>query len=148
MLFRQQLNPTEQKPKGPYSYGIQVGDAAFINGMVGIDLESQALKSTEFKAQLIQTFENIEDVLSVSNLSLENIVSLTIYVKDMSNTKIINQVSALYLSAPYPTRSIIAVRDLGENIEVMVDVVAYDTRKCDAKRKILEDDCGGSGCQD
>lgn len=147
-LEKTRLAPQNVKHKGPFSYGLKIGNAIHINGQMGIDFETRELVSVDVKKQIIQVFENIESILETTGCSLTQIVGLTVYLKDLNYKRILDQMIALYFSSPYPTISVMSVLDLEHGASVMVDCIAYDTRKCDNEKMILEDDCGGSGCQD
>ena len=136
------------KAIGPYSLGLKVGDMVYVSGQLPIDLESEKIEHTEIKKQASIVFENLEKILSDVGLSLTNVVKSTIYLQDLDDFNLVNQVYALYFSPPYPARSTVEVSRLPKDAKIMVECIVYDTSEADYREAILNDDCGGSGCHD
>lgn len=147
-LEKVRLSPQNIRHKGPFSYGMRIGNAIHIHGQMGTDFESKTLVDSDVKKQTIQIFENIECILQSTQCTLNQVVGLTIYLKDLNHRRLVDQMIALYFNSPYPTVSVVAVLDLEHGASVMMDCIAYDTREFDEAQMILEDDCGGSRCQD
>lgn len=148
MLKKDKLKPDNLQTIGPYSMGLKVGDMVFVSGQLPIDLESDQLIDQDIKKQAARVFENLETILSEASLSLQNVVKSTIYLKNLDDFDKVNQVYALYFSPPYPTRSTIEVSRLPKDASIMIECIALDTREHDYREAILNDDCGGKGCQD
>lgn len=148
MLKKSKITPDKMKAIGPYSLGLKVGEMIYISGQLPIDLETQNIIHTDLKKQAIQVFENLEAILQDVDLSLQNVIKSTIFLKNLDDFNIVNQVYALYFSPPYPARSTVEVSRLPKDALIMVECVAYDTRESDYREAILNDDCGGEGCQD
>lgn len=148
MLKKSKIDPDNMKAIGPYSLGLKVGNTVHVSGQLPIDLHSNEIEHDDIKKQAVIVFENLETILSEVGLSLQNVVKTTIFLQDLDDFNVVNQVYALYFSPPYPARSTIEVRRLPKDAFIMVECVAYDTRESDYKEAILNDDCGGEGCQD
>ena len=143
MLRKQKLQPQQTKVVGPYSPGLKIGNLIFVSGQLG------NLKNLEgdIKSQTKQAFENIEVVLKESDLGLSNVVKTTIFLKDLEDYEAVNRLYSIYFSAPYPARSVVEVSNLPNNSLLEVECIAVDTRKCDLQDQVINDDCGGEGCQ-
>lgn len=148
MLKKSKIDPDNLKAIGPYSLGLKVGDMIYISGQLPIDLKSQSIEVHDLKSQAKLVFENLESILSEAGLSLTNVVKSTIFLKDLDDFNVVNRVYSLYFSPPYPARSTVEVSRLPKDALIMVDCIAYDTSEHDYRESILNDDCGGGGCDE
>ena len=105
-LEKKRLSPQNIRHKGPFSYGMRVGDAIHIHGQMGTDFETKTLVDNDVKKQTIQIFENIETILQATKCTLNQVVGLTVYLKDLNNRRLVDQMIALYFNSPYPTVSV------------------------------------------
>ena len=107
---------------GPFSAGVKANGFLFLSGQVGID-EAGKL-ADDFDLEVRQIFKNIDAVLSEQELTLDNIVSVTIYLKDMQNFKRLNDIYKTYFNGYYPSRTCIAVLELPLKANVEMTVTA------------------------
>jgi 2-iminobutanoate/2-iminopropanoate deaminase len=108
---------------GPFSTAVKANGFLFLSGQVGIDQDGNL--ANDFDLEVRQIFKNIEAVLSEQKLTFDNIVSVTIYLKDMQNFKRLNDIYKTYFNGYYPTRTCIAVLELPlkANVELTVTVL-------------------------
>ena len=92
---------------GPFSTGVKVNGFLFLSGQVGIDQDGNL--ADDFDLEVKQILKNIDAVLSEQKLTFDNIVSVTIYLKDMQNFKRLNDIYKTYFNGYYPSRTCIAV---------------------------------------
>ncbi|AMC93466.1 hypothetical protein AOC36_05575 [Erysipelothrix larvae] len=128
---------------GPYSPGLQVGPLVFVSGQLPVDPKTNKLVEGDIRKQAAQVFENMEDVLKASNMSLRQVVKTTVLLQDMNDFSQVNQVYAIYFSPPYPARVCYEVSALPMGASIEVECIAYDTTDQDLQLDIDEDDCGG-----
>ena len=107
---------------GPFSAGIKANGFLFLSGQVGIDQSGKL--ADDFDLEVKQIFKNIDAVLSEQQLTLNNIVSVTIYLKDMQNFKRLNETYKTYFNGYYPSRTCIAVLELPLKANVEMTVTA------------------------
>jgi 2-iminobutanoate/2-iminopropanoate deaminase len=107
---------------GPFSTGVKANGFLFLSGQVGIDKEGNL--ADDFDLEVKQIFKNIEAVLSEQNLTIHNIVSVTVYLKDMQNFKRLNDIYKTYFDGYYPTRTCIAVLELPLKANVELTITA------------------------
>ena len=107
---------------GPFSAGVKANGFLFLSGQVGID-EAGKL-ADDFDLEVRQIFKNIDAVLSEQELTLDNIVSVTIYLKDMQNFKRLNDIYKTYFNDYYPSRTCIAVLELPLKANVEMTITA------------------------
>ncbi len=108
-------------PIGSYSQAIRVNDTVYISGQVPINPETNQMIEGTFKQQLYMMFDNLKAVCEAAGGSMNQIVRLNLYLTDLSEFAIVNNVMAEYFSEPYPARSTIGVASLPKNAPVEVD---------------------------
>ena len=107
---------------GPFSTGVKANGFLFLSGQVGIDQDGNL--ANDFDLEVRQIFKNIEAVLSEQKLTFDNIVSVTVYLKDMQNFKRLNDIYKTYFNGYYPTRTCIAVLELPLKANVELTITA------------------------
>ena len=107
---------------GPFSTGVKANGFLFLSGQVGIDQGGKLADNFDLEVKLI--FENIDAVLSEQKLTFNNIVSVTIYLKDMLNFKPLNDIYKTYFQGYYPSRTCIAVLELPLKANVEMTITA------------------------
>ena len=107
---------------GPFSAGVKANGFLFLSGQVGIDQSGKL--ANDFDLEVRQIFKNIDAVLSEQKLTFDDIVSVTIYLRDMQNFKWLNDIYKTYFNGYYPTRTCIAVLELPLKANVEMTITA------------------------
>ena len=110
---------------GPYNQAVRVGNLLFVSGQLGIDPATGVFVFGGVKEQTEQVFKNIKAILKEAGTSLENVVKTTVFLSDMDDFSIMNEVYGNEFSAPYPSRSTVAVKTLPKNGLVEIEVIVY-----------------------
>lgn len=105
----------------PYSNHLKTSDLIFLSGQIG---KESSVDIKIFKDEVEATLQNITHVLKDAGSSLDKIISVTVYLKDMNRFSEFNEVYLNYFNAPYPTRTCIGVNDLVLNANIEITVVA------------------------
>lgn len=108
---------------GPYSQAIKAGSLVFLSGQIPLDPKSMEIVSDDIATQTHQVFKNLIAVAEAAGGSLSNAVKLTIYLTDLSDFAVVNEIMAGYFSEPYPARATIQVSALPKGSAVEVDAV-------------------------
>ncbi len=108
---------------GPYSQAVKAGNTVYISGQIPLDPKTMDLVEGGFRAQAEQVFNNLSAVAAAAGGSLADAVRLTIYMPDLSNFGVVNEVMSSFFEAPYPARAAIGVAALPKNAMVEVDAV-------------------------
>ena len=116
---------TNKAPKaiGPYSQGVVSNGHIFLSGQIPLDKNGE-LFDGDIQQQVALIFENIEHLLETQNCNLENIVKLTVFLKDIQDFDDVNSKMIELLEEPYPARSLIQAAALPKNVDVEIEVVA------------------------
>ena len=106
---------------GPYSQGIRAGSTIYLSGQIPLDPSTKELVKGDIRAQTRQVFENLAAVSEAAGGSLANAVRLTIYLTDLANFSVVNEVMAEFCKEPYPARVTIGVAQLPRGAAVEID---------------------------
>lgn len=125
MTITKEIISTEKAPKaiGPYSQGIKLGELVFISGQLPLNPETGEL-AEDVEAQAHQSLKNISEILVAAGTNLSKVVKATIFVKDLNNFKIINEVYASYFTENPPARSTVEVARLPLDADIEIEVIA------------------------
>ena len=116
---------TDKAPKaiGPYSQGVVSNGHVFLSGQIPLDRNGE-LFDGDIQQQVALIFENIEHLLETQNCNLQNIVKLTVFLKDIQDFDDVNNKMIELLEEPYPARSLIQAASLPKNVDVEIEVIA------------------------
>ena len=109
---------------GPYSQAIRAGNLLFLSGQLPLDPESGNIIGDSIEAQTKQAIENIKSILSVTRLSLSNIVKTTVFLKDIKHFPLMNNIYQQYFSEDSPARSCFEVSNLPMNALIEIESIA------------------------
>ncbi len=106
---------------GTYSQAIKVNNTVYLSGQIPLVPETMTMVEGDFAAQAHQVFKNLQAVCRAANGDLKDIVKLNLFLTDLSNFPIVNEVMAQYFEQPYPARAAIGVKELPKNAQVEAD---------------------------
>ena len=117
---------TDKAPQaiGPYSQAIQAGNFLFLSGQIPLDPKTGELVKGDIQQQTRQVLENIKGVLESQGLGMEDIVKVTIFLKDIGNFNQVNEVYATYFPSSPPARSTVEVAKLPRDAEIEIEAIA------------------------
>lgn len=118
---------TDQAPSaiGAYSQAVQAGDTVYLSGAIPLVPETMELVSDDVRTQIVQVFDNLEAVCKASGGSFDKVVKLTVFLTDLGDFPLVNEVMEERFSTPYPARAAIGVASLPKNVAVEVEGVMY-----------------------
>lgn len=108
---------------GTYSQAVKCGSLVFLSGQIPLDPETMELVGDDVRAQIRQAFENLAAVAEASGGSLADAVRVTIYLTDLANFPLVNEIMAQFFEEPYPARAAIGVAQLPRNAAVEIDAI-------------------------
>ena len=117
---------SDKAPKaiGPYSQAIQANGFVFASGQLPIDPATGSFPEGGVKEQTRQSILNAQAILKQAGLDLCDVVKTTVYLADMNDFAVMNEVYAQFFSEPFPARSAIAVKTLPKQALVEVECIA------------------------
>jgi reactive intermediate/imine deaminase len=111
---------------GTYSQAIRVGETVYLSGQIPLDPATGALVGGGFEAEARRVFDNLRAVAAAAGSSLDRSARITVYVTDLANFPIVNNVMTEYFREPYPARVTIGVASLPRGAQVEVDCILVD----------------------
>lgn len=116
---------TDQAPKaiGPYSQAMKVENLLFASGQIPVDPVTGNVVGTTIKEQALQVMKNVEAILRASDMSVDDVVKTTCFLKDMNDFAVFNEIYAQTFTS-CPARSCVAVREIPKQVLCEVEVIA------------------------
>lgn len=115
--------PAAPKAIGTYSQAVRVGQTVYLSGQIPLNPETMELDSGDMRAQVTRVFENLRAVARAAGGDLENVVKLNVFLTDLGNFTLVNEVMARYFAQPYPARAAIGVAALPKGATVEMDAI-------------------------
>jgi 2-iminobutanoate/2-iminopropanoate deaminase len=109
---------------GPYSQAIRHGSMVFLSGQIPLDPATGAIVDGDIRAQTDRVMKNLAAVLAAAGLDFTNVAKTTIYLADLGDFQIVNEVYGGYLREPFPARATVQVAALPRGARVEIDAVA------------------------
>ena len=107
---------------GPYSQAVKAGNQVFLSGQIGLDPSTMEMVDG-VEAQARQVFANLKAVCEAAGGSLGDAVKLTIYLTDLANFGVVNEIMKSCFVEPFPARATVGVRELPRGALVEADLV-------------------------
>jgi reactive intermediate/imine deaminase len=116
---------TSQAPAaiGTYSQAVQVNDHVYISGQLPLNPDTMQMVENDIRAEITQVFDNLSAIITAAGGQFSDIVKLNIFLTDLENFSLLNEVMATYFTAPYPARAAIGVASLPKNARVEMDAI-------------------------
>jgi len=124
--MKREVISTDKAPAavGPYSQAVRTGDFVFAAGQVAIDPAAGKLIEGDVAAQTRQALTNLSAVLGAAGSSLDRVVKMTVFLKDINHFKTMNAVYTEFFPSDPPARSAIEVAALPLGALVEIEAIA------------------------
>jgi reactive intermediate/imine deaminase len=108
---------------GTYSQAVRCGDSVYLSGQIPLVPQTMELVDGGMEAQIRRVFDNLSAVAAAAGGRLADVVKLNIYLVDLGQFALVNQVMAEYFKEPYPARAAVGVAALPRDAQVEMDAV-------------------------
>ncbi|SBS31100.1 Enamine/imine deaminase [Marinomonas aquimarina] len=108
---------------GPYSQAVRAGNTVYLSGQIPLVPATMEVISDDVAEQTTQVFQNLQAVCEAAGGSLKDIVKLNIYMTDLGNFALVNEVMTKFFVEPYPARAALGVRALPKGVAVEIEGV-------------------------
>ena len=108
---------------GPYSQAIEVGGVIYTSGQIALTPAGE-MRERDIEIQTRQVLENLQNVLKEGGGDLQSVVKTTIYLANMDDFTVVNEIYTSYFKGHKPSRSTVAVKTLPKNALIEIDAVA------------------------
>jgi len=112
-------------PIGPYNQAVLCGNMLFISGQIAFDVKTNTLKTANIEEETALVMENLKAILKETQLNFENVVKTTIFIKNMDDFNLINEVYGSYFNTnTAPARETVEVARLPKDVNVEISMIA------------------------
>ena len=118
---------TEAAPQaiGPYSQAVEAGGFVFVSGQIPIDPKTGNVIQGDIKTQTKVVLENIKAILEAAGCGMLRVVKSVVYLKNIGEFALVNEVYAGYFPSEPPARATVEVSRLPKDVLVEMDVIAW-----------------------
>lgn len=117
------FTPNAPEAIGPYSQAILSNETLYCSGQIALDKDGN-LKNSNIEDETVQIFKNINAILNEVNMTFENIVKSTIFLKNMDDFSTVNSIFEKYFKSSLPARETVEVSRLPKNVNIEISVIA------------------------
>lgn len=126
MQNKKEVIATDMAPAaiGPYSQAVRTGNFIFTSGQIPIHPATGQVITGDIREQTRQVLENLSAVLEAAGASLDQVVKTTVFISDMNDFAVINEIYGQYFTGSYPARSCVQVARLPKDVGIEIEAVA------------------------
>ncbi len=110
---------------GPYSQAIRAGDFIFCSGQIAMDPESGQLIAGDVAVQTERVLQNLQAVLAAAGADLSDVVKCTVFLADMDDFAVMNEVYGRFFPENPPARAAVEVSRLPREVGVEIEAIAF-----------------------
>jgi 2-iminobutanoate/2-iminopropanoate deaminase len=116
--------PDAPPPPAPFSHATVVGNLVFTSGMGGLDPRAGQVVSDDVREQTRQALNNTLAILRAAGCSMDDVVRMTVYLTDMADYAIVNEIYAEFVGDHRPARTCVAVSALPLRERMKIEATA------------------------
>ncbi len=109
---------------GPYSQAILKNNMLFASGQIALDPATGKVVEGDVSAQAAQCLKNVQAVLASANMSVEDVVKVTVFITNMADFPLVNEEYKKVFKEPFPARSCVGVASLPLGVSVEIEITA------------------------
>jgi len=109
---------------GPYSQAVEAGNTLYISGQIPLDPVTMALISEDVKVQTDQCLKNLKAIIDEAGYTLDHVVKCGIFLADMNDFAVVNEVYGKYFATHKPARACVEVARLPRDVKVEIEAIA------------------------
>ena len=113
---------------GPYSQAVVANGFVFVSGQIPIDPVSGAVLTGDIRDQTKRVMENARAILAAAGCGMDAVVRATIYLTNMADFTVMNEVYGTYFPSDQPARATVGVARLPKEVAVEIDFIATTER--------------------
>ena len=125
--MKREIIATDTAPQaiGPYSQGVRAGELVFFSGQIALRPETGEMVGSDAAAQTEQVMANIAALLEAGGLTFAEVVKSTIFLTNLADFSVVNEIYGRRFPAAPPARSTVEVRGLPRGALVEIEVIAF-----------------------
>ena len=120
---------SDKAPKaiGPYSAGVSTGHLVFTAGQLGIDPKTGEMVAGGVRGETRQALTNLKAVLEAAGSRLGLVLKTTVFLRDINDFGLMNEVYGEFFTEDFPARSAFQVGALPKGAAVEIEAVALQS---------------------
>jgi 2-iminobutanoate/2-iminopropanoate deaminase len=111
-------------PVGPYSQAILHNNMLYASGQIAINPKTNELVIDDLTKEVNQVMKNIASLLHAAEMNWDDVIKCSIFLKDMNNFEIVNEIYASYFNTSFPARETVEVTRLPKDVNVEISFIA------------------------
>lgn len=117
---------TDRAPQavGPYSQAVEAAGFVFVSGQIPLDPMTGHIVTGGIREQTRQVLENAKAILSSCGCTMNNVVKVSVFLRDISDFGAMNEVYSAYFPLDPPARSTVEVSRLPKDASIEMDFIA------------------------
>ncbi|MFX0055512.1 MAG: RidA family protein [Promethearchaeota archaeon] len=117
---------SDKAPKaiGPYSQGVKANGFVFCSGQIPYDREKDEMVTGSITDQTRQALKNIKAVLEAAGTSMDKVVKVSVFLKDMDDFSEMNEEYAKWFGENPPARAAVQVARLPKDVDIEIEAIA------------------------
>jgi reactive intermediate/imine deaminase len=123
--LKRSIIQTDEAPQaiGSYSQAVRAGNTVYISGQIPLDPASMTLVEGPVEVHVRRVFDNLAAVAKAAGGNLQDVAKLNVYLTDLNDFAVVNQVMSEFFQEPYPARAAVGVASLPKDARVEADAV-------------------------
>ncbi|SHO49482.1 RidA family protein [Anaerocolumna xylanovorans] len=110
---------------GPYSQAVIINDMVYTSGIIPINPEDGTIVNGGIKEQANRVLKSLAALLKDSGTDLSKVIKTTVFIKNMEDFPLINEVYASFFTENFPARSCVEVARLPKDVLIEIEAIAY-----------------------
>lgn len=108
---------------GTYSQAVKCGQTVYLSGQIPLDPASGQMVEGPIEVHIRRVLDNLRALCRASGGDLRHIVKLNVFLTDMANFPVVNEIMDKYFGEPFPARAAIGVKELPRGANVEMDAI-------------------------
>ncbi len=109
---------------GPYSQAVKTDTMVFVSGQLALDPATGNLVTDDIKTETRQAMNNLKNILEAADSNLEKVIKTTLFIKNMNDFSLINEVYGEFFKHNFPARACVEVARLPKGANFEIEAVA------------------------
>ncbi len=116
---------TEKAPGaiGPYSQAVKTDTMVFVSGQLALDPATGSLVTDDIKTETRQAMNNLKNILEAAGSNLEKVIKTTLFIKNMDDFSLINEVYGEFFKKNPPARACVEVARLPKDANFEIEAI-------------------------
>lgn len=112
------------EPIGPYNQAVLFGNIIFISGQIPLDPKTGNMQQDDITAETNMVMQNLKAILNEAGMDFSNVLKTTIFMTDLKQFGIVNEIYGSYFTGDYPARETVQIAALPKGANVEISMIA------------------------